>query len=185
MRKEYGKVLRPYFSKKMIEAAPDFKETKVNSAYLWPGERAFCRSEGDSIKCWIVLSPNPKGYDDFTVMIGWSTVGRYPELNVTPSMITPSSDRKEFEQEEYLIRLPQLWTNDDRWWVVKGFEPSFSLEELEQSMSPISTDDAKSSVIPLVNDAIQKIIDVGIPYLTEFVNAKLAKMADLPSSPAR
>lgn len=121
------------------------------------------------------MSPNPKGYDEFTVMIGWSTLGRYPELNVIPSMITPTPDRKAFDQEEYLIRLPQLWTNDDRWWVVKEFDPSFTLEKLEESMAPISTEEAKSSVIPLVNDAIQKIIDMGIPYLTEFVNAKIGR----------
>jgi hypothetical protein len=79
MRKEYGKVLRQYFSKKMKEKLPEFKEEKIKSMYLWPGERAFSQSFPDSLKCWIVLSPSPKDYDEFTVLIGWSTLGRYPE----------------------------------------------------------------------------------------------------------
>ncbi len=34
MRKEYGRVLRQYFSKQMKERLPEFREEKVQSVYL-------------------------------------------------------------------------------------------------------------------------------------------------------
>jgi dihydropteroate synthase len=39
------------------------------------------------------------------------------------------------------------------------------MEKLQESIAPISADEAKSRVIPPVNDAIKKILEVGIPYL--------------------
>lgn len=114
MRKEFGKVLRRAFAKRMKEVAKEFKEVRISSPYRASGERAFCWSVDNSVCCWIVLSPSPKDYDEFTILIGWSTWGRYPELSVIPSMLKPTENRDEFKQEEYLIRLPQLWTDEDK-----------------------------------------------------------------------
>jgi hypothetical protein len=170
MRKEYGKVLRQYFSKKMKEKLPQFEEEKVKSMYLWPGERAFSQSFPDSLKCWIVLSPSLKDYDEFTVLIGWSTLGRYPEA--VPVAMLPSLDRAEFRQEEYLTRLPGLWTVKDPWWVVQPFEPALTVEQMTAKMAPISAKAAEEKVIPCVDDAINKVLDFGLPYLAEFVKSR-------------
>ena len=172
MRKEYGKVLRQYFGIQMKKFLPDYKEVKVKSQYLGTGERCYSKSQGRSVNCWIVLSPSQKGYDEFTIMVGWSVLGRYPELNMIPSIVSPSSDRKEFSLEEYLIRLPQLWTKDDIWWVVKKYEPAFTPEELQALNEPISLEDAEDMVIPQVDNAMQKLLDEGIPYLSEFAGSK-------------
>ncbi|HPB29617.1 MAG TPA: hypothetical protein PLU41_05455 [Acidobacteriota bacterium] len=172
MRKEYGRVLRQYFSKQMKERLPEFREEKVQSVYLWPGQRAFGRSVSGSLKCWIVLSPSPKDYDEFTVLVGWSTLGRYPELTVIPSPILPSPDRGEFRQAEYLTRLPQLWTHKDEWWVIQAFEPAFTVEQMTARLAPIPAPAAEAKVIPRVDDAIDKVIKIGIPYLSEFVKTR-------------
>lgn len=172
MRKEYGKVLRHYFSKRMNEKLPEFKEEKTESMYLWPGQRAFSRSISDSLKCWIVLSPSPKDYDEFTVLIGWSTLGRYPELSVIPSPIQPSTDRGEFRQAEYLTRLPQLWTQRDEWWVIQAFEPALTVEQMTAKLAPIPAPVAEAKVIPRVDDAIDKVTEYGLPYLSEFVRSR-------------
>lgn len=171
MRKEYGTVLRRYFSKKMRETLPEFKEEKVQSAYLWPGQRAFGRLVAGSLQCWIVLSPSPKDYDEFTVLIGWSTLGRYPELSVIPSPQSPSPDRAEFSQPEYLTRLPQLWTQRDEWWVIQEFEPALTVEQMTARMAPIPAPAAEAKVIPRVDDAIGKLIAFGLPYLSEFAQS--------------
>jgi hypothetical protein len=175
MRKEYGKALRQYFSKKMRETLPDFKEEKVKSVYLWPGQRAFGRTVAGSLTCWIVLSPSLKDYEEFTVLIGWSTLGRYPELSVIPSIQRPSPDRAEFRQPEYLTRLPQLWTHQDEWWVIEAFKPVFTVEEMTARMAPIPAGVAEEKVIPRVEDAIRKVMEFGIPYLSAFVESRAGR----------
>jgi hypothetical protein len=172
MRKEYGKALRKYFAGQIKEKVPEFQEEKVESIYFWPGQRAFSRSVSDSLKCWIILCPSPKDYDEFTILVGWSVFGRYPELSVIPSMIMPSDDRKEFNENEYMIRLPQLWSKDDIWWVVEEFNTSPTIEELQKSMESVSMAEAESKVHPLVDDAIQKLLNVGIPYLNEYISSE-------------
>lgn len=168
MRKEYGKVLRTLFSKEMEKSLRHFEETKVDSVYFWPGDRAFRWKFSDDLHCWIVLSPSQKGYDEFTVLIGWSKMGRYPELSMVPCFQMPTSERTEFDNDEYLTRLPSLWTHEDRWWVVREFSPAISAAELEARMKPIPADEARQTVMPLVKDAIDKLQRYGVPYLETF-----------------
>jgi hypothetical protein len=170
MRKEYGKILRSYFSSQLEKHAPQFKAIKVDSVYFWPGDRAYCWQPHDNLKCWLILSPSKKDNDEFTVLIGWSKLNRYPELNMVPCPDGPTADREEHKRDEYLIRLPQLWTETDEWWVVRKFRPLRSQADLEASLKPIDTNTAGSTVKPLVDDAVEKIIHKGIPYLESLVN---------------
>jgi hypothetical protein len=52
MRKEFGKVLRDSFAKKMKRRIPESAEEKVKSPYIGPGERAFCNKIDASLFCW-------------------------------------------------------------------------------------------------------------------------------------
>ena len=172
MRKEYGKILRNRFLRRMRDLVPEFEEEKVKSIYLAPGERAFSKLNNDGSKCWVVLCPSQKGYDEFTILIGWSVFGRYPELSMIPSNIWPSQDRSEFGQEEYLTRLPQLWTDQDTWWVIESFEPALSVEQIQAKMQPISQEVAEARVVPQVENAISRLIEVGMPYLHLFTKSR-------------
>lgn len=165
MRKEYGKALRALFAAEMKRAASHFEEVKVKSVYFWPGDRAYRWQATDRLHCWIVLSPSKKDYDEFTVLIGWSRQGRYPELSMVPCAEHPTPNRGEFAREEYLTRLPYLWGNEDRWWVVKEFRAPQSVADLEASVQPIPASEAREAVAPLVKDAISKIEETGLPYL--------------------
>lgn len=169
MRKEYGKALRARFSSEMKRVLSQFEEVKVKSMYFWPGDRAYCWKASKKLYCWIVLGPSNKGYDEFTVLIGWSRFQRYPELGMIPCAQTPSADRAEFENDEYLTRLPFLWGTEDRWWVVKELNLPLSVAELQASTKPIPAAEAKESVAPVVEDAITKLKDKGMPYLEELV----------------
>lgn len=151
----------------MKKALPHFEEVKVKSVYLWPGNRAYRWQATEELHCWIVLSPSPKDYDEFTVLIGWSKKGRYPELSMVPCGELPTPERNEFGNEEYLTRLPFLWANEDKWWVVKPFIAPVSLEDFMASLEPVAATEAKEAVEPLVEDAIRKITAFGIPYLEE------------------
>ena len=167
MRKEYSKALRSLFSSEMKRAISHFEEVKVKSVYCWPGDRAYLWKATEQLHCWIVLSPNHKDYDEFTVLIGWSKQARYPELGMVPCAEYPTPNRDEFEREEYLTRLPYLWGNEDKWWVVQKFNASQTLKELEARLQPISSSEAIEAVAPLVRDAVHMIKDKGLPYLEE------------------
>ena len=128
----------------------------MKSVYFWPGDRAYRWQATDQVHCWIVLSPSKKDYDEFTVLIGWSRQGRYPELSMVPCAEYPTPNRGEFAREEYLTRLPYLWGNEDRWWVVKEFHAPQSVADLEASLQPIPPSEARDAVAPLVKDAISR-----------------------------
>lgn len=176
MRKEYGKALRALFAAEMRRVAPHFEETKVTSVFLWPGDRAFCWKPNDGFVCWIVLSPSKNDYDEFTVLIGWSQHGRYPELNMIPCGKRPSPNRDEFDQGEYLTRLPYLVTQEDQWWTVEEFHVPRSVADIEAKLAPIPPFRARQAVATLVNEAIGQIEAVGMPYLEAF--ARFIKGAD-------
>ena len=167
MRKEYGKALRILFAVQMKRVVGHFEQVRVASTYFWPGDRAYRWQASDQLHCWIVLSPSKKDHDQFTVLVGWSKQGRYPELSMVPCAERPTPDRHEFAQQEYLTCLPYLWTNEDRWWVVRKFRIPPTVVEIEASLEPIPATEAKEAVTPLVDDAINKIKEFGLPYLEE------------------
>lgn len=170
MRKEYGKALHAAFEERMHETFPDFLPTKVQSKLTFPGERYFCRSVGDRLRLWVILVPSPKA-ESFTVEVGWSRLGRFPELSGRPSSRFPSPERTEFAQDEYFARLASLWTTHDPWWEVEPFSMTDIMENILRSASPVSPEAAREKVAPAVEDAIEKLRVYGVPYLTEFQNA--------------
>ncbi len=172
MKKEYAKALRQLFARSMKAELPQFRESKQKSLYRFPGERAYLWAVSDTLHCWVVLSPSPKDYDEFTLLIGWSLHGRYPELSCIPSMQSPTADHAEYAKDEYLIRLPMLWTDKDDWWVVRPFKPARSSKDLLAQMAPITPDEALRQTQPQVDDAMKRLISLGIPYLQAFVDAQ-------------
>jgi hypothetical protein len=86
--------------------------------------------------------------------------------------MNPTRERAEFSHSEFLIRLPQLWTINDFWWVVKPFIAAFITEQLQNSIAPITKQEAEALVIPQVEAAFSKLMDIGIPYLFEFIQFK-------------
>lgn len=164
MRKEFGKALRAFFPKAMKERLPLFREVNVSSIYCGPGERAFCREVSPSLHLWIVLSPSHKDYDMFTILVGWSRRGRYPELRMIPSFRMPDEGHGEFEEAEYLTRLPSLWSRDDNWWVIRKPLQELTIEALMMQMETVPLEEAQRLVVPLVDDAVQAIERYALPY---------------------
>ncbi len=121
----------------------------------------------------MVLQPNLKGYESFTVEIGWSKLGRFPELGMRPSMQPPSADHAEFAQPEYVCRLGKDLLGADYWWEVEPFERGLTPEQclaiLQKRLDPIPADQAASRVKPHVVDAIRCLETLGLPYLQGFV----------------
>lgn len=172
MRKEYGQALRALFTAEMQSRLPQFEPSQVKSKYLFPGERVFCWNPQESIRCWIILQPNLKGHESFSVEIGWSKLARFPELSMRPSFSSPSEDRAEFDEPEYVCRLGKDRLGEDYWAEVEAFRCGLTEAEcmaiLQEQLRPIPPEEAKAKVQPHVVDAVDRLVRFGVPYLEQF-----------------
>lgn len=171
MRKEYGKALRKLFSSEMKRRLPQFVPVKVSSIYILPGERAFCWTPAEPVHLWILLCPDQKDREAFTVELGWSKLGRFPELSMRPSFEAPSSGRDEFTLDEYVCRLGMLVSGLDYWWELESLDKLDSQDAymayLQAKVSPVSPEEATRIVQPHVEDAVEKLCLYAVPYLKE------------------
>lgn len=174
MRKEYGKALRDAFERAMKQRLPDYKPARLKSLYLGPGERPFCWNPGGTVHCFVILMPSPKEADEFTVELAWSVHGRFPELGMRPSG-PATRERAEFRKDEFACRLGSLWATQDVWWRLSDsdpFEDALSLESLIARSKPLAPGEAEAAVQPRVNDAMDRLCALGIPYLAEFARLR-------------
>ena len=171
MRKEYGKALRDMFTAEMKSQLPGFVPVKVTSPYIGPGERAFRWVPAEPLHCWILLCPDQKGREAFTVEVGWSRLGRFPELSMRPSSAVPSPGRDELALDEYVCRLGEIVAGGDFWWELESNESPDTQEAymayLQAKVTPVSPQEAKRIVQPHVQDALDKLRFHGVPYLEE------------------
>ena len=165
MRKEYGKVLRGQFDKKLSEDVPDFKHVNVKSKYIFPGERAYAWEVSDKICCWLILVPDQDADLRFTVEIGWSRLGRFPELTMRPSATLEGKEDKIYTEKECILRLSQLWSNLDPWWG----DTKVSID-----LTPIPKEKASNAVKELVRESIDKIKEQGLPFLKKAIDTSLS-----------
>jgi hypothetical protein len=177
MRKEYAKALRDAFAKRMREDVPQFELQRVASDYVIPGERLFRWIPVEPIHCWVILKPDAKGREAFTVEVGWSTRGRFPELSMRPTPLASPAQPEALERDECVARLPELRVGEDRWWTLPdpAVERPGDLAALVASLEPISASAARQAVAPLVDDAVAAVREYGVPYLRKFVDAYQAR----------
>ena len=168
MRKEYGRVLRELFAQRMREAHPEFSQTKVSTIYFIPGDRAFEKKVDGGTSLWINLHIDSK-LECFNVEIGWSDFGRWPEQGMRLSEIRPGN-KTEFDEKEYLTRLPFLWTEIDAWFEIEPFDPDVSVQDLMKKMEPLDKEEAHARVAPVVEECIEKISRFAVPYLQQRVD---------------
>lgn len=179
MRKEYGRALRTIFESELRLRLPQFEPVHVTSAFLWPGERAFRWTPMDGHACWILLLPDKKGREPFTIEVGWSTLGRFPELSVRPSPEGPNPAREEFGRDEYVCRLGNTQFGRDYWWEIERLQaptdPAEALRTLERQTRRVSAEEASTRIAPLVDDALGAFEQHGLPYLAEWVAFRLGR----------
>jgi hypothetical protein len=172
MRKEYSRVLRDSFAKLIKANVPKFKPAKVKSQYLWPGERDFLWDTKELVHVYVILSPSLKGHDEFTIDIGWSRLGRFPEIGARGSR-SPTAERKEFQEMEFACRLSALWSDVDEFWKFYDDRALMSdpMQHILSQAQDITQEQAEATVKPHVEDAIDKLVNYGLPYLDAFVES--------------
>ena len=144
----------------------------IEVRFINPGECVFLWEPSGSMHCYVILSVSPQ-YDEFYVHVGWSKLGRFPHLG--RGAFRPTSERQEFDEEEYFVRVSVLCGENDGWSVsdmtaLGGSEQLPNFERLvESELRKISPKAARKIVLPVVDKALGCLAEQGIPYLNEFL----------------
>jgi len=113
MRKEYGKLVKQTLSDRLKQLHPTIVRLRLN---LIRGDVAYSiPTSSPHISGYLVLVQDHHGRDQFTIEIGWSAMSRFPDLPMRPSG-RASSERVEFQEEEFICRLRSVWSVKDYWW---------------------------------------------------------------------
>jgi len=131
----------------------------------FPGERAYRWAVTDSRHAWVVLVPDQKR-EAFTIELGWSRKGRFPQLTMRPSFARPKDAGAE---DEYLCRLGELSRGQDWWWTIEELPLDATQDQMMAYIvaqtQPISPETARSRIMPHVQQAVEEFQGFGIPFL--------------------
>ena len=169
MRAEIGKLLRSEFELQMRAHAPEFKLQKAAAPYYWPGERVFVRSPEAPTRQVLILSPHPTGSDSFTLEIGWSRLGRLPELTTRPSVL--KSNEPPFERPEFVTRLGYL--DEPRWDFLSIGPPTTQVDPLAlaeafaKKREPLDNDEIRREIKKHLEFVFDEFRRVGMPFLLQ------------------
>ena len=143
------KHLRKFFLHGLQEIDSGFVEEKLRSPYVHPGEVVYVNRSAEPLWMLIVLVADRHGRERFTVEIGWSKLGRFPNLSMRPSPDQPDGGA-EYSFDEYMCRLGRISEGQDKWWNLPT-----------SSSGGVVGGDAVSGV---VQDALRHVQSAGIPY---------------------
>jgi hypothetical protein len=171
MRKELSKAVRAEFTAAMGRRLPQFVPVKIDSRYAWPNSRVFRWAYDDVMHFFVEMFFDPKGDDAFTVEVGWSRLGRYPEVSVRPGFRTG----EEFAKAEYWCRLSHLYSATGGFWSLEEPDAAPGASGQGSGRSPaigaglpqIGVEEALTRVAPRVEDAVDKLVVHALPYLDE------------------
>lgn len=173
MSREFNSAVKRRLADAMPDVAPAFSPAlKGPKPWACPGEAAYRWAVDARRLAWIIMVPSLKGYNEFTVELGWSRLGRYPELGMRPSHQRPSAARSEWTLEEYLCRLDALAPGAPEWWrPAHGGDPADLLAEARALTVPLTRAEAEDAAAPLVAEALAALRAHGVPYLTAWARA--------------
>jgi len=113
MKKPFLKEVGSAFADKLGTAFPILAE---KTEYIFPGEKVFIvPTNSPSLAGYFVITPDHHGRNRFSLDIGWSTLGRFPQLPRRPYG-TATESRLEFKLDEFTCRLSTIWGEADFWW---------------------------------------------------------------------
>jgi hypothetical protein len=184
MRKQYRQAIEKVFSSELLKVDPQFEKLAVKALCKYDGETAFAKKT-EKATLFISLIPDPKGGEEFSVEIGWSTLHRFPELSMRPNVIS-ATDRTEYNKAEGMLRLTSFSRKPSFGWkfsgVVSQFESKyFSIpdvmkstpkEVIEQDLKRIPTqNEAIETIKNAVDEAMAELKENGFRYLEEYLSS--------------
>jgi len=180
MKKPYRIAIEKLFSAELKRLCPEFNKVSVKPVCKYNGEAVFA---SDAVKATLFISviPHPKGHEEFTVEIGWSTKHRFPELSMRPNMF----DVNELGNDEGMIRLTSFskipgfgwtfrgvaWEWDQKYWLNPEAFRTTPVEIIDQDTKRVPTDsEAVAAVGDAVTEAINELKTHGLPYLNKYLS---------------
>ncbi len=172
MRKEFKKALIHTFADELRKCDNGFAVATIRSIYVGPGETIYEKIVNTTTRVFVILIPDSKR-EAFMLEIGWSKLGRFPELPMRPSG-RPTPDRLEFERTEFVCRIEKLYDPTFSYWYIQPtinpFEDT-AVDSAKSSAQPLTPDSVEKLVRPTVLAAIEKLVKFGFPYLNEYIIA--------------
>lgn len=172
MRAALAKAVRESFEKHLKAGLPLFRRLRGNRL---PVEcRPYEWAVTESFRLHLLLQLH-RSEDSFTLEVGWSRRGRWPEY-VSP----PVSADEAASAEEMRFRIGLLWSKSaDYWWDLVPRASTVPLEEVVndyqgfldrfQAQPPIP--EVLSRVEPIVDDAFRRIREYAMPYFERVAKA--------------
>ena len=161
MRAQYGQLLRKIFAAEVKASLARFEPASLAPGTLSAGERAFVSSSNGQTHSWVVLVPSAKD-DEFTVEIGWSKCGRFPELSARPWPIAPLPSP---EVAECMCRIGLIAGIGDCWWHVDRFMRTAQGKEILSQLSGALQSDPATRLLVCARAAIGLVASHGVPFL--------------------
>ena len=161
MRRKIRKELIGQFRREFERRFPQFKRhTKKSDDPIWAWALAF------NLTFFVMLQPFDDK-DEFVVEIDWSEDGKFP-------IDAPTSRRVKVEAPCWRVRLSGLWAAgpvSDAWEVVPAEtetewgarQAALKRGDIKRYLREPTEAEVLPRVAPLVEDAVQKLIDFGLP----------------------
>jgi hypothetical protein len=172
MRKEIYKELVTRFTRELEQRLPQFQrggvERDAGDIPIWAWELA------PKVTFFVLLNVADND-DDFAIEVGWSDDGKYPwrSRGFRFTQLDAPTTRE---------RLSFLWVTgkrEYRWSIVPRESADTYLAKMaarrrgeKVSLRPPPAEEALPRVAPLVEDAVQKLIDYGLPLFRRVVEQR-------------
>lgn len=171
MRKPYRQELIRQFTVLVKNIDPSFEPFEGKSLHLFPSHFVLVSRRSESV--WLLLEVfiNPNGLQSFTILFGWSTKGRFPEV-LDIKFLDTEAKRERFREKEYRQRIG-VFLGQDKWWFFEG--ESGETDLLPRTMSRAEADAVVSGALKEVEPIIRNQV---MPYLWDFCaeNGELPKI---------
>lgn len=166
MRKEYRRAVRELFTQGMAERLPQFEAAKVKAPILFGGETVFRWAASPSLHCFILLVPDARGQQAFTVEAAWSREARFPEVSSKPTLMLGPEDPEPLDVPEGIVRIGDLASRTDLWWTLPdpAMERPGDLAALQESIEPISAAEARARVNDSVAASLAVVAEAGVAF---------------------
>jgi hypothetical protein len=177
MRSRLGKAVRQRFALQLRKHVPAFEPD--TTAIVPSGWKVFRWQACSDLACYVVLCFD-RGHDRFTIECAWSHSNTFPQygaLQYPRDWPVQEIIRDEPVGGQFRFRLAYLWQPDDYWWwlvpeaQVKALQEKFidaviarDVADVMHAMDDPPISEALVNVPAAVDDAVQKIVEHGMPY---------------------
>ena len=166
MRKEYRKAVRELFTRGMASRLPQFEPTKVKAPILFSGESVFRWEASTTLHCFVLLVPDSRGYQSFTVELAWSHEARFPDVSSKPTLLLGPGDPNPVDVSEGIVRLGGILSRKDIWWELPdpALKRPGDLAALQESIEPVSTSVARERAAGPVEACLIALQEGGVDF---------------------